>query len=444
MVAYFLSLLLSIAAITFADTDVPTATIESQSANVFALTNARIVTVSSGIIENGTVVISNGRIAAVGANVTIPTGATVIDCRGLSVYPGLIDSGTTLGTSEVGSDPRTQDFSEIGDLTPQAEALTAVNPNSALIPVTRVGGVTTVLTEPSGGLFPGVAALINLQGYTPKQMLVDGGRFMKLSFPASGKRGRFDRRSADDIKKDDEKAIKQLNDIWDEALLYARIDSAYAADSKRNSIPEYNPEIRALIPVVRGEMTLLVSVNRAADIQAALKWLKSRNIDRAILAGVAEGWRVADEIAESGYPAIVGPVLSIPTRESDRYDKAYANAGLLHAAGVKIAIRTSETENVRNLPFNAGFAAAYGLGKEAALRAVTLGAAEIFGVEDQLGSVDVGKRANLLVADGDPFETKTQIKHVFIDGYQIEMVSRQTELYDEFLHRNPGLTKEGK
>ncbi|MCB0717016.1 MAG: amidohydrolase family protein [Bacteroidetes bacterium] len=410
--------------------------------NFYALTNARIVTVTGGVIERGTVVIQGDRITAVGANVSVPAGATVIDCTGLSVYPGMIDSGTRLGITEIGSDSRTQDFDEVGDLTPQAEALTAVNPNSVLIPVTRVNGVTTSLAEPQGGLFPGTAALINLHGYTPAQMLVPGGRAMVMNFPVSGRRGRFDRRSDEDIEKAEKEAIKKLNDVWDEASLYSRIDSAYAANPDRNTTPEYNPEIRALIPVVRGDMMLIVNVDRAADIKAALKWIKARSISRVVLSGVAEGWRVADDIAAAGIACIVGPVLTTPARDSDRYDKAYANAGLLAAAGVKIAIKTEEAENVRNLPYHAGFAATYGLGADAALRAVTINPAEIFGVADQIGSISVGKKANLFVTDGDPFETRTQVKHLFIEGYQVPLTSRQTELYEEFLHRNPGLQKE--
>ena len=151
-------------------------------------------------------------------------------------------------------------------------------------------------------------------------------------------------------------------------------------------------------------------------------------LEQVVLSGVAEGWRVADKIAEAGIPCLVGPMLSNPTRQSDRYDKAYANIGLMHKAGVKVAIRTGDSENVRNLPYNAGFAAAYGLGKEEALRAVTITPAEIFGVSDEIGSLEVGKKATLFVADGDPFETKTDIHHVFIDGYMVPMESRHTRL----------------
>lgn len=404
----------------------------------FALVNARLVTVSDGVVEGGTLVIRDGRIEALGADVAPPADARVIDAAGLSVYPGLIDGGTRLGLVEVGSLSETRDYDEIGAVTPQMQALTAVNPNAVAIPVTRVNGVTTVLAVPSGSLMPGTAALINLVGYTPEQMDA-GARAVVVEFPRQGKRGWWDRRSEKEIEKAYEEALGQLTEAWTQARLYARIDSAYAADPDPERRPEYAPQMAALLPVVRGETPLLIEADRARDIEAALDWAEAQALPRVILSGAAEGWRVADRIAEAGVPVLVGPVLSVPTRDSDRYDKPYENAGLLQRAGVKVALRTGEAENVRNLPYHAGFAAAYGLGREAALRAVTLAPAEIFGVADRLGSLEVGKQATLFIADGDPFETQTKVVHVFIDGYRVPMTSRQTRLYDEFLDRRPGV-----
>ena len=433
----FLSILLALGllAAPFSEPDAPRE-------GTVALTNARIVTVTNGVIENGTLVIKDDRITALGANVSVPAGAQVIDCAGLTIYPGMIDSGTQMGLVEVGSLAETRDARELGDLSPQMKALTAVNPNAVAIPVTRVSGVTTVITEPSGGMLPGQAALINLHGYTPQQMFA-GFQGVALQFPTTGRRGRFDRRSDEDIKKAADKALKKLNDTWDAATLYHRIDSTYQASPEEGRRPEYVPAMTALLPVIRGEQTLIIRVNAARDIEAAIEWVEKRGFERVIFSGVAEGWRVADKIAEAGIPCLVGPVLSVPTRQSDRYDKAYANAGLMHKAGVKIAIRSGDTANARNLPYNAGFAAAYGLGQAEALRALTITPAEIFGVDSQIGSLEVGKKATLFVADGDPFETKTDIHHVFIEGYQIPMESRHTRLYDEFLNRNPGRVKHG-
>lgn len=396
----------------------------------FALTNATIETVTNGTIK-GTVLIRDGKISGVG-KVQIPADAEVIDCSGLIVYPGMIDAGTTLGLKEVGSVSLTQDYDEIGDITPHMQALTAVNPSSVLIPVTRVSGVTSVLTKPTGGLFPGTASVINLHGYTPDQMRI-GNDIIIMNYPSSGRRGRRDSRSEEDVKKAEEKALKKLNDTWTEAILYARIDK----EGGKSAIG-YNPAMDALAPATRGEVVVHIEANKKNDILGALKWIKKNNVN-AVLTGVSDGWRVADSIAAAGIPVITGPVLSRPGRSSDRYDTPYKNAGVMSKAGVTVAIRTNNSENVRNLPYNAGFAAAYGMGRDEALKSVTINVAEILGVKDQLGSIEPGKIANLFVADGDIFETKTQVRHLFINGWNVPMESRHTLLYDEFLDREPGL-----
>lgn len=401
---------------------------------VFALTNANIQTITNGVITNGTVVLSGGKITDLGTGITPPSGATIIDCQGLWIYPGMIDAGTHLGLLEIGQIDQASDERESGQVIPQMKALTAINPNSAVIPVTRVSGVTTVLTAPDGGLMPGTAALVNLHGYVPDQMYA-GFEGVVVNFPNTARRGFNDRRSDEDLKKAQEKALALLNDTWDKAVQYSKLDSV--AKGKY----EYYPQMQALVPVVRGERMLIIEVNVSKDITAALKWIADKKIRKVALSGVAEGWRVANEIAKAGIPVIAGPVLALPSREYDKYDKAYANAGLMKKAGVKVALRTNETENVRNLPYHAGFAATYGMGAEDALKAITIVPAEIFGVSAQMGSIEKGKDATLFVSDGDPFETKTQIRHVFINGWQMPMVSRQTELYEEFLKREPGLSK---
>ena len=398
----------------------------------FALTNARIETITNGTIENGTVVLRDGNIEAVGANVAAPSDSEVIDCSGLTIYPGMIDGGTRLGLQEIGSLPETVDHDEIGDIRPQMQALTAVNPSSVSIPITRVSGVTTVLTSPSGGIMPGTAALINLHGYTPDQMYA-GFKGVVLNFPSSARSGRSDHRTDEDIEKQFDEALENLNETWEQAVLFERIDGNGGSGL-------YQPEMAALTAVVRREAPLLIEVNAAKDIEKALEWIEENEID-AVLTGVAEGWRVADKIASAGIPVITGPVLTTPSRNYDRYDTAYRNAGWMHDAGVTVAIRSQEVENVRNLPFNAGFAAVYGMGREAALEAVTIVPARIFGVEDRLGSIEVGKAATLFVADGDPFEPKTDIVHLFIGGYRIPIESRHISLYNEFLNRNPGLVR---
>lgn len=397
----------------------------------FALTNAKIYTVTNGVIENGTIIINNGIIEAVGADINIPGDALVIDYSGQEIYPGMIDSGTRLGLSEIGSISEANDFREFGEITPNMQALTAVNPNSVAIPVTRVSGVTSTLTMPAGGPLPGTAATISLFGYTPDQMFA-GSKGVVMNFPSTAQRG-WRRRTPEQIEKAREKAQETINDAFDKAELYAKI--------KESDDARYYPEMEALAKVVNGEVLLYIEVNSAKDIMSALEWVEERGYENVVLTGVAEGWRVAEEIAEAGLPVITGPVLSTPTRGSDAYDTAYKNPGLMQKAGIKVALRTMDTENSRNLPYNAGFAATYGMGREEALKAITINAAEIMGVGDQLGSIEVGKKANIFVSTGDPFQTSTKILDVFIDGYKIPMTSRHTELYDEFLNRTPGLNK---
>ena len=408
----------------------------------YALTNAQILVTPTDTVDRGTVVIRDDSIAAVGPNVSVPSDAETIDVGGQTVYPGFIDSGTHLGLQEVGSLPETQDFNEIGNLTSHMNALTAVNPSTVHVPTTRVHGITAVITEPETGMLPGTAALIGLHGYTPEQMHLGGVTLTKLDFPSVGRQGPSDDRSPETIEEESQEALDKLNEVWDAAERYAAIDSAVAAQPEARRQPEYLPAMESLVPVVQGEQPLMISANAAADISAALDWAEERGVlDQVILGGALEGWRVADEIADANVPVLVGSIMQPPSRESDRYDKAYRTPALLHEAGVPVALRSGKTENVRNLVFHAGFAASHGLGKTEALRAVTTTPADIFGVADQVGSIETGKRANLFVANGDPFQPATDVQHLFIDGYKLPLENRQTRLYDEFLNRNPGLEK---
>ncbi len=392
-----------------------------------------MVTVGHGILEQSDLLIKNGKIEALGTGLEAEN-AQIIDCSGKFVYPGFIDAGSRLGLVEIGSLAETQDFMEIGEVTPNMQALTAVNPNAVAIPVTRVNGVTTSFAIPQGGIFPGTAALVHLHGYTPDQMFA-GFKGILMNFPSTAKRGNYDNRDEATIKKEATDELDRINEIWEKA-------STYYSIKKAGGTTEYYPEMEHLSKVFSKETPLIIEVNSARDIESCLEWLEEKAIN-SILSGVAEGWRVADKIAEAKIPVLTGPVFSIPTRQSDRYDAAYANPGKMLDAGVKVAIRTNQqAENTRNLPYHAGFAAAYGMGKNEALRAITLSPAEIFGLDHLIGTLKEGKLANLFVADGDPFETKTKIEHVFIQGYKIPMTSRQIRLYQEFLDRKPALMED--
>jgi imidazolonepropionase-like amidohydrolase len=400
----------------------------------FLLKNTTVYTVTSGI-KTGDILIQDHKIASIGPNLTAPSGAKTIDCTGKRVYPGFIDGGTTLGLAEVSSVSLTVDHNEIGDVIPQMKALTAVNPNASAIPVTRTNGVTTVITHPTAGRFAGTAALINLHGYTPDQMY-GGFSAVRMIFPSTGRMGRWDRRTDEVVKADKDKAFNQIKDVWKDLTLYHRIDSV--ASINKTKLSNYRPDLHTLLPVFRGKSPLLIEVNKKEDIEEAIKWVKEFKV-KSIFTGVKEGWRVAEQLAKEKIPCVVGPILDNPGRDYDAYDIVYKNPSILSKAGVLVAIRTSQNENVRNLPFHAGFAATYGMGTEEALKAITINPAKIFGVEAMYGSVEVGKFANLIVADGDPFEMKTKISHVFIKGWSVPMENRHTLFYDEFLNRSPGL-----
>ena len=404
----------------------------------YAIRNARVVTVSGPVIENGTVVISGGRISAVGANVSVPSGAKVIDAAGLSVYPGMIDSGTVMGLTEISSAAGTVDTAEIGDNNANIHVDVSLNADSSHIAVSRVNGITTVLTEPRGGAIAGQSALINLDGWVGKEMVLKTPVAMHMNWPG-GQGGGFEfaftqqQRSITELRREQERQVESVRKIMRDARAYADAKDARARDA---SLPrlEIDLKLEALIPVVRGQMPVVINAQTERDIKNAIAFADEMKI-KMILSGGTEAWRVADQLRAKSIPVIVGPVLRMPVREDDPYDAAFANAGILQKAGVKIAFQTLDSAHVRDLPYHAGMAAAYGLPKEEALKAVTIYPAEIFGVSDRIGSIDQGKVANLIVTDGDPLEVRTQVKYLFINGRQIPLTSRHTELYERYKSR---------
>lgn len=400
----------------------------------FAITNATIHTVTDGVIENGTVLIDGEKIVFVGRKAKITPDYERIDASGKHVYPGFMDSGTELGLQEIGAVAVTRDQAELGEFNPHERAFTAINPSSVSIPVTRVNGVTHVISMPVSGRISGKATLIDLYGYSPDSMAVQPNAALHLNWPSSQKRGSWDHRKEEEIKKEYQKNMKELNDFWSKSEFYNKMMTAYEKDPSNKEQPDVDKKMEAMREVVDGTIPVMISVGAKDDILNAIAWTKKHPDARFILAGVQDGWRLADQIADAGLPCLVS-TLYTPTRDYDNYQRPYQNPGLLHKAGVKVAIATGDIENVRNAPYHAGYAAAYGLGKEEALKAITINPAQIFGVDDKLGSIEKGKQANLFIADGDPFEPMTHIEQVFIRGNKIPMVSRHTQLYKEYLNR---------
>ncbi|HZN06098.1 MAG TPA: amidohydrolase family protein [Pyrinomonadaceae bacterium] len=407
---------------------------------VFAIRNARIVTVSGADIENGTVVIRDGKIEAVGTNVNVPAGAQSIDGRGLSVYPGMIDAGTNMGLVEVPQGANgTVDTAEVGDLNPNAKAITAVNPHSAHIAVTRVEGITNTLTAPTGGLISGQAALINLIGTAPKEMAVVPQFALVINYPriggGGGGFGGFQQPvSLSDTLANNERQLEQIRKMLRDAEAYGRALDAYAKD-KTLPRPDRNVVLEPLVPYVRGQQPVIFRADREAEIRGALKFAEEMKLKPIILGG-NDAWKVATLLKEKNVPVILTGLFSLPPREDDAYDALYENPSRLQQAGVRFCISTGDAgAEVRNLPQYAGMAAAFGLSKADALKAVTLYPAQILNVSDRLGAIEAGKMANLVVTDGDLLEIRTRIRYLFIDGRPVVLSSRHTELNDAFKNR---------
>ena len=408
---------------------------------VFAIRNARIVTVSGPEIENGTVVIRDGKIEAVGATVTVPAGAQTIDGQGLSIYPGMIDAGTNMGLVEVPQGANgTVDTAEVGDLNPNAKAIIAVNPHSAHIAVTRVEGITNTLTAPAGGLISGQAALINLLGTSPKEMAVVPQAALVIDYPriggGGGGFGGFQQQPANlsETLTANERQVDQIRKMLRDAEAYGRAQDAYAKD-KSLPRPDRNVVLESLVPYVRGEQPVIFRADREAEIRGAIRFAEEMKLKPIILGG-NDAWKVASLLKEKNVPVILTGVFSLPSREDDAYDALYENPAKLQQAGVRFCISTGDSgPEVRNLAQYAGMAAAFGLSKADAVKAVTLYPAQILNVADRLGSIEAGKMANLVITDGDLLEIRSHIRYLFIDGRPVVLTSRHTELNEAFKNR---------
>ncbi|HEV8593595.1 MAG TPA: amidohydrolase family protein [Pyrinomonadaceae bacterium] len=411
-------------------------------AGTFAITHARVVTVSGATIENGTVLIQDGKIAAVGADVKIPSGAETIDAKGLSVYPGMIDADTNLGLFEVGAGaPGTVDVQEVGTINPNAKAILAVNPHSSHVNVTRVNGITTVLSVPSGGIVAGQGTVINLNGSTQDDMAVVRESGLLINFPRISTFGGFGGGGFGGPPIDFNEAVKrrdaqldELKKTFKEAENYGRAKDAYAKD-KTLTYPGTNLKLEALVPYVRGEKPIYFTAERERDIRGVVKFVTETKV-KGIIIGGQEAWKVADDLKKNNIAVIFTNIYQLPVHDDDNYDYLYEAPAKMQQAGVKFAISTGDAgQEVRDLPYQAGIAGAFGLSKEDALKAVTLYPAEILGVSDKLGSIEVGKMANVVVTDGDILEPRTNIKYLFIGGRLLPLTSRHTELFDSFKDR---------
>lgn len=404
---------------------------QEKSPEIIAIKNATIVPVVGQNIPSGTLLIKNGLIEAVGKDIDIPPGAKIIDAKGFYAFPGMIDSTCTLGLEEIGSVSATIDVRETGRINPQVFSIEAIRPDSVHIPISRSNGITSALVVPSGGLIAGKSSLIRLVGFTPDELLIKSPVALHIEFP-SGRGSR--RRSTSSTQEQASRQIKELKDLFHDARYYQKRKEAAKKDS-RLALPEFDEILENLLPVVNGELPVMISVHAEQDILDTIKFVKDENIE-AIFYGVTYGWKIPEEIKESGIPVVFASLYGMPAKWEDGYDAIYRNPAVLSKAGVKIAFSSQSASLAKDLPYHAAKAAAFGLDKQEALRAVTIYPAEIFGMGEKLGSLEKGKVANIVLADGDILELGTNIIHVFIDGIEMDLSSLYTELLDKFKKRH--------
>jgi imidazolonepropionase-like amidohydrolase len=411
-------------------------------ARVYAIQGAKIYTLAGAPIERGTIVIENGKIAAVGASVTVPAGAEIVKADGLQIYPGFFDSVSEIGLTEVGAVSATNDITELGPFNPQLVAATAVHPPSEHIPVARANGVTHALSVPALGsgsaVIGGQASAINLSGWTVEEMLVKKSVAMSVNWPSMAGGGGFDpatfsrrQRPFSEIKQEYERRIRDLEDWLERARRYQQ-----AAEKTAGGIPSVDRDLKleALVPVVRGELPLLVNANNERDIKNAVEFCDKQKL-KLVIAGGADAYKVTELLAAKKVAVILGPVQALPSRDDEPYDIRNTTPGVLFKAGVPFALASFGSSDSRTIPYEIGNAVSYGLPQEEAIKAITLYPARILGLGDQLGSLEAGKIANLIVTTGDPLEYTTEIAYLFINGQPTSMENKHHRLYETYRGR---------
>jgi imidazolonepropionase-like amidohydrolase len=408
-----------------------------------ALKGGKIMTITKGVIENGVLVMEGGKITAVGgANTAIPKNAKVIDAAGMTIYPGLIDSQTRLGLTEISAVDMSNDLVEPSEqITPHMHVYEAFHAESELIPVARYNGITNAIVAPTQrNTIPGQMSLIKLDGKDGEEMMKVRDIALSMNFTGAQRRNESFQSAKFPMTRMGMAA--QLRQAFIDAQDYAQKWVDYEkksaegdkaeGDKKKDKAtpPKRDLKLEALVPYLQGKKPVLLAAEQPGDAQVALGLAKEFNL-KVILMGLQRSQMIYDEIAATKLPVIVGEIYDNP-RNNERYDAAFKMPGELAKRGVKIAFASFESHQVRNLPYAAGYAVAFGLPYEEAIKALTINPAEIWGVADQLGSLEVGKAANVVVANGDPLEVRTDVKRVFIEGREIPMENKQTRLRDQY------------
>ena len=406
------------------------------------LKGGKLLTVSHGVIENGVLFMQGGKITAVsaGGSAKIPRDARVIDVTGMTVYPGLIDSETHLGLTEISAEDMTNDLIESSDeIMPHMHVSDAFHAESELIPVSRLNGITNAIVQPaSRDTLPGQMAFIQLDGRDRDEMIVSADLAMPLNFTGEQRRNEtWEKRKFPSTRMGLAAQLRQAfldaQDYKQKLADYEKKKSEATGDDKDKKAPtppKRDLKLEALLPYVDGERPIVLAAQEGSDLETAVALAREFNL-KFVLNHISHSQKILDYVVSLKAPVIVGPIYEDPKPE-ERYDAVYRLPAMLQQRGVKIVFASYDAHNVRNLPYAAGYATAFGLPHDEALKAITLNAAEVWGVADQLGSLDAGKTANVVVASGDPLDVKTDVKQVFIAGREIPMTNRQTMLRDQY------------
>ncbi len=408
------------------------------------LRGATIHTVTKGTITNGTIVMTAGKITAIGgAEVAVPRGAKVVDVAGKHIYPGLIDAYSTVGISEIGSVEVSNDINELGDFNPNARAEVAVNAESRHIGTTRSAGVLVAFATPGGGVISGLSSALSLEGWTWEEMSMKGAAALNVNWPDPNARPRRGGGGGppggpgarpQPAPKTYAEQVEEIRNFFGEARAYR--DAVKSGQSVRT-----DSRYAAMIPALNKEIPVVVAAEGAAQINDAITWAKQEGV-KLVIRGGRDAIKVAARLKAESVPVILTATMSAPSRSDDGYDEAYSTPTALYEAGVRFAIAGEGNALYSyRLPWDAGVAVAFGLPEEEALKAVTINAAEFMGVADKVGSLEVGKEATLIITTGTPLDMTTNIIQSYIQGREIDMNDIQKHFFKKYLEKINQLKK---
>ncbi len=414
---------------------VAAAGLAAETPSVYLIKNATIHPVTGPAVMGGDLLVEGGKIKAVGKGLQAPPGAEILDAAGLAVYPGFIDAFTHYGLAEIGAISATVDYREMGKENPEARVAWAINPASVHFGTGRTTGTTTALVTPAGGTFPGLSALVKMDGWTLPEMLVREPATSLINFPMTPRPPKEGAAVQQEAKADvTSKLVQKIKDYLKEARRYLEMKKL-AATNPAVPAPAPNPKYEALAPVLDGTLPVIISVEKAKDIELAIKFAKDEKL-KAIFRGCAQGYKVAAKIKEAGIPVIIDSLYTSPSEPEDGYDGPYRNVVELAKAGVTICFSSGEDPTAgKDLPYHAAKAVAFGLDREEAIRALTVNPARVFGLEAQLGSLEAGKDADFFLTTGDPLDAKSEVKLMFINGRKIDLANWWEDMYRKWSSR---------